>query len=185
MMTLDELMDLVDGRARAYARGSAWKDEEDLQQEGILAALGAMETWDPDKGPLENYLRRSVTYALRAFVRRGLSPVSCRSVGMLPRLEGLRAVGLRSDEGGAIPDPGPSPEAAVHQKRWREAVIFRLRRIGEESCRAELGVEAIAEGPRERARQLGVSVRRCYKAAELARDLGRGDVELLRLWRER
>lgn len=184
MMTLDELMDLVDGRARAYVRGSAWKDEEDLQQEGLLAALGAMETWDPDKGPLENYLRRSVTYALRAFVRRGLSPVSCRSVGMLPRLEGLRGVDLHA-EGSQVADPLPSPEMAVHEKRWRERVVFRLRRIGEESCRAELGLEAMAEGPRERAHELGVSVRRCYKAAELARDRARGDVELLRLWRQR
>lgn len=109
-----------------YARRCWWVSRDDLAQIIATTVLVAHSTYRPDKGPWENYLRRSLRLRLGDELLAMSSPVSARSGHRTP-LRGHSAVELSEGNGGAYRS---TPEDLVSAAELREHVRALVLRSG-------------------------------------------------------
>lgn len=121
------------------ARRVWWADLDDLQQEAIVAALEARERFDESRGtPRRAYFRRAARFALTDALWAASAPVSGGKgkASATHPLRGIHRVSLAGEKqrgpdgapkpSAALVDTAPTPDAAVDEARWREAVTARL-----------------------------------------------------------
>ena len=68
---IEKYLPVVISEARKLSGGDLFT-REDLTQEGIMAALRAMDSYDPSRGNLEGYVRACARNRMISYLRRGL-----------------------------------------------------------------------------------------------------------------
>jgi RNA polymerase sporulation-specific sigma factor len=67
---IEKYLPLVTREARRLSSGDLFT-REDLTQEGLMAALRAMDSYDPSRGSLEGYVRACARNRMISYLRRG------------------------------------------------------------------------------------------------------------------
>lgn len=161
--------------SRAHRR-ARWLEVEELIQAASEATLKAVRAFDPRVGtPLQAYLARAASFALRKYVRRLKLPVS---------LGGNRALEYwpQRAELDMVPDvvEPPDLDKLRHEARVKLAVQRVLSGPGAEGARAVL---LESDKPRAVAARLGTTAKAISKAAGKYKRRVMEDLECYEAWR--
>ena len=156
-----------------------WANVEDLEHEGVQAALEARRRVGPQTMDAEAYVARAADMAMGAAYVRMSSPASA-SDHERPALLGLARAPLSDD----LPHEGWRPDRILEQQQWRRRVRQRLAALASDRALLAAVMTLCHDvAPRDAARLCRVDVESVYKGRRRLVELGRNDAALRTLAR--
>lgn len=175
--------------------GPEFQSIDDAQNAAVLAAIEAVDRWDPDKGALSTFLRHRIKGEIADTMRRearhadrertlyDAPPINPEFADLRP---GERTVAQNIAEADEPiwdmwADPTPSPAVAIERKDLLDYVLAHVSPESAEILRDRFGVDRVdgGLGRRELAALLGVSRstsdRRLRRALREAREVAKRD----------
>lgn len=168
-----------------YARRCFWAEQDDLEQEAMVAAYAALGTWDRKVGvPFAAYAWRACILHLRKYLWRNTAPVNAPET----RFDSLRGLHRVELEEAHHADPGAWTDELLADAEWKQRVREQLDFV----LRAGQGDEAAVAlrtllddvKPADVAVEFSLPIAEVYRITTRARRILRSNAMLLDLMKE-
>ena len=153
MLTLEAVLEELEGSIRHHLRAFAWNQElwDDLYQESRLAIVEAFPAYDPDRSKPATFFRYCIRNAILHYMRDKYHSVRVPAYlqergAQAPRVESLEAAVEHAPDDACLVDEYDVVSETLAKVYWQR--VFRWARLslreGEQVCRLVLGPH---EGP--------------------------------------